>query len=78
MPLHLYLLIQALTTALSKCVAGERPVLYCTMLRILVQITKALINRNATGFLVMNTKSHYLVFFYYAYMCNFLSTQDRV
>lgn len=78
MPLYTYSLIWALTTALSKAIAGESPFVYCTMSHTPLQVTKALINRNATGFLVMNTKSHYLVFFYHACTCNFLGTQDRV
>lgn len=59
MPLYIYSLIWALTTALSKAIAGESPFVYCTMSHTPLQVTKALINRNATGFLVMNTKSHY-------------------
>lgn len=78
MSLYIYSLIWALTTALSKSVAGEGPFVYCTVTHTPLQVTKALINRNASGFLVMNTECHYLVFFYYASACNFLGSQGRV
>lgn len=61
--LYIYSLIWALTTALSKSVAGERPFVYCTMSHTPQQGRKAPINRNAIRFLVMNTKSHYLIIF---------------